>query len=172
MADRWDVRAAGPRSAPDHGGRAFARRGLAVALPALLAFASVRCFQDLLVEPSQPAYAFSITPDSADVAIGDTVAPYRGTLTADGQPIGFRLGLAVTAGQDVIRVDSLGRIVPLQRGVARLTVRPLISAFTSDTLQRHVTLRAVVLRLGVVSSPSVDTLTSLGDTLDLHVAAL
>ena len=172
MADRWEVRAAGPSSAPDHGGRAFARRGFAVALCAGLALASVRCFQDLIVEPSQPSLTFSITPESTDVAIGDTVAPFSGTLTANGQPVPFRLRLGVTEGASVVRADSLGRVAALARGVARLEVRPLLSAFTSDTLHRHVTLRAIVPRLAVPTTPSVDTLTSVGDTLDLRAVAL
>ena len=172
MAVRRRGPAPRPKGVSGHLGRRIGRGGFAVALCAGLALASVRCFQDLIVEPSQPSLTFTITPESTDVAIGDTVAPFRGTLTANGQPVPFRLRLGVTQGANVVRADSLGRVAALARGVARLEVRPLLSAFTSDTLRRVVTVRAIVYRLTTAATPSADTLTSLGDTLDLRAAAL
>lgn len=171
MAD-WRVPAPRPKGDAHHLGLRIGHGGFAIALSAALALAGVRCFHDLVVEPSQPSLSFTVTPESTDVAIGDTVAPFGGTLTANGQPVSFRLRLDVTQGADVVRADSLARVAALARGVARLTARPLLSVFTSDTLRRTVIVRAIVPRLAVAATPSVDTLTSLGDTIDLRAVAL
>jgi alpha-tubulin suppressor-like RCC1 family protein len=148
------------------------RRWGAAALWAFVAFSGLQCVQDLIVSPPQTTYVFSLNPDSAVVNVGDTIAPFTGTLTADGREVGFTPGFTVVEGANVARVDSLGRLIVLGRGVARLRVRPLSVALPVDTIADTVTVWAVVPRIGLLAAHTADTLVSLGDTLVLRAVAL
>jgi uncharacterized protein YjdB len=124
--------------------------------------------QDLFVSPKPVNYAFSATPDSAVVAVGDTVAPFTGTLTGDGKPIGHGLRVAVLQGGDVVRAESGGRIVVLGRGTARLRVEPQGVALPPGLPADTVAVWAVASRIQLSTVRSVDTAASLKDTLLLE----
>jgi len=148
------------------------RRWGAAALLAFVAFSGLQCVQDLIVSPPHTTYVFSLNPDSAVVNVGDTVAPFTGTLTADGRAVGFTLDFSMLEQARVARVDSLGRLVILDRGVARLRVRPLSVALPVDTIADTVTIWAVVPRVGLLAARTADTLVSLGDTFQIDAAGL
>jgi len=149
-----------------------ARRAAAVAVCVGVSLAGWQCVQDLVVTPDTPDYVFSVLPDSTDLNIGDTLGAFTATLTADGTPVTFQLALAVVEGPQVVTVDSQGRVAVLGRGVARIEARPLSTALVVDTLAVRVAVRGVVPRLGLPPGPAEDTLRSIGDTLQLRVAAL
>ena len=148
------------------------RRWGAAAVLALVAFSGLQCVQDLIVSPPHTTYAFSLNPDSTVVNVGDTVAPFTGTLTADGRAVGFTLGFSVVEGANLLRADSLGRLIVTGRGVARLRVRPFSVALPVDTIAGTVTIWAVVPRIGLLAARTADTLVSLGDTFQIAAEAL
>ena len=153
------------------GDPALRRRAGAAALLTFIAFAGLQCVQDLIVSPPNVTYVFSLSPDSAVVNVGDTVAPFTLTFTADGRAVSFTPGFTVVAGANVVRVDSLGRLIVTGRGVARIRVRPLSVALPVDTLADTVTTWAVVPRLGVSTARTEDTLTSLQETFTIEATA-
>ena len=138
----------------------------------LIVFSGVQCVQDLFVGPKRVNYVFTITPDSAVVAVGDTAQPYTATLTADGKTVAFKPSVVVVEGPGVVRADSQGRVIVLARGLAKVRVRPLSIALPVDTIVGTVKLWAVAPRIGFAATPPEDTLYSLFDTLAIRAAPL
>jgi len=152
------------------------RRWGAAALQAFVVFSGLQCVQDLVVAPPRVEHQFSVSPDSITLPIvgpqGRDTLPFTATLTADGKLVGHSLGFTVlSGGENVVRVDSVGRLLVLGRGQARLQVRPRNVALP-DTLADTVRITGVVPRIGLETARSVDTLASLNDTLVLRAVAL
>ncbi|HWO87648.1 MAG TPA: hypothetical protein VNL98_00700, partial [Gemmatimonadales bacterium] len=159
-----------PSLVAGHRPRPRGSRGLAVALSALLGLSGVQCVQDFVSAPTKPEYEFGVTQDSVNLAIGDTVAPFTGTLTADGVSVPFRLGIYADP-NGIVEVLPDARLVVLRRGRTVLRLRPFSTQLTDTTLFDTAVVRGVVPVVALTGAGSEDTLTSLGQTLTLQAEA-
>jgi hypothetical protein len=140
------------------------RRGFISFVPACFVVLLAQCVPDFLGTPRSPAFSFQILPETAWVAVGDTVpAPFRCALTVDGAPVPCGIRLTSDRNYGPIQVDPDGTVRAIRRGVTPLSVSPVSLLGAPETVRRDVLLRSFYARLAL-GPLCVDTLRSLGDT--------
>ncbi len=139
---------------------------------ALLALAGTTCVQDFVSSPNPGNTQFTVNPESVHLDIGELHAPFTASLTMEGRPIGFRLGISVVSANGVVTVDSLGRLRVLARGVDTLRVRAFGPQLVEAPPETTVVVRGVVPRIGLVTQRTVDTLSSIGEQFMLFAVGL
>jgi len=171
---------AGGRSPGSPPRRGAIRRAAAAVLLAFVALSGLQCLSDLFQPGSHLVrYAFRITPKADTLEIvgptGERIAtPFTYTLTAGDQavpPSQYALDIRVLEGDTVVNVDSTHRVLVARHGQAVLEVRPLSVALVEDLADTMV-VQAMVPRIGVDPTRTVDTVTSLQDTLKIRAAPL
>lgn len=126
-----------------------------------------QCVPDYLGAPRTPAFSFQVLPETAWVAVGDTVpAPFRCALTVDGSPVPCGIRLTSDRAYEFIQVEPDGTVRALRRGLTPLSASPVSLLGAPETVRRDVLLYAFYARLAV-EPLCADTLRSFGDTLFL-----
>ena len=143
------------------------RRPFVAFVPAFFVVLLAQCVPDYLGTPRTPAFSFQVLPETAWVAVGDTVpSPFRCALTVDGSPVPCGIRLASDRAYEFIQVEPDGTVRALRRGLTPLSASPVSLLGTPETVRRDVLLRTFYAGLAV-GPLCADTARSLGDTLFL-----